>query len=70
MIKHDVAPVNDLLPHFAGSSCFCNPMLQKEEGIVRYIHNSWDGREDEEEDGEPIEGKIWALYEDASGILE
>lgn len=67
MIKHDVAPVNDIYPHFAGGRCFCRPMLQKEDGVIRYIHNSWDGREDVE-DG--VEGKMWGLWEDQDGILE
>ena len=44
-----VSPIDDLLPHDCTSpNCMCDPKVIVEGGKLVYIHNSYDGREDDE----------------------
>lgn len=45
-----VVPVNDLLEHNTDSvECWCDPTIEVDGAILIVIHNSFDGREDDEE---------------------
>lgn len=42
----EVEPVYDIRPHVSDPSCGCIPLYEEEEdGVLRLIHNSFDGRE-------------------------
>ena len=48
MIWH-VFPLNDIKEHIDKSTCDCRPVLEElANGDIQFIHNSWDGREEEE----------------------
>lgn len=43
-------PVNDLEGHEFSTTCKCSPQIEKlEDGEIMVIHNSYDGREHQEE---------------------
>ena len=46
----NLIPANDLMPHSEGSTCECLPYLIMEEGEMIFVHSSFDGRENEEEE--------------------
>ena len=45
-----VFPIGDLLPHTTedGAECLCDPTVEAHGGKLIIIHNSFDGREDNE----------------------
>ena len=44
-----VYPENDLAAHvLEGENCPCNPRVEVVEGGEIVVHNSWDGREEQE----------------------
>jgi len=46
----NILPTNDLKPHTEDSTCECHPTVDfLENGELRIIHNSFDGREVYEE---------------------
>lgn len=50
MIWH-VIPINDLKEHVEQSTCLCSPCVQiLDEGDLLVVHNSYDGREFNEND--------------------
>jgi hypothetical protein len=50
MTQH-VLPINDVKEHIEESTCECGPTLEiLENGDMMFIHNSYDGREKEEEE--------------------
>lgn len=53
-----IIPIDDEEIHFAQSTCWCNPLVEKD-GIV--VHNAKDCREKYERQGRPVEGKGWVL---------
>lgn len=45
-----VVPVNDIKPHTEeDTTCECNPTVESHEGGLLVIHNSFDGREKQEQ---------------------
>ena len=44
-----IIPVNDLKEHEESSTCDCQPTLVMENGEMIFVHNSYDGRELDEE---------------------
>jgi hypothetical protein len=49
--KYHVIPVDDLRPHIQSLKCLCNPQ-DTGEGVI--VHNSFDGREFDEEFNEKV----------------
>lgn len=48
--ERDTYPLNDDKPHELGMSCHCRPTSEQDpDGYLRWMHNSFDGREDFEE---------------------
>ena len=45
----NVLPINDIKEHTNDSTCACNPKVIFQDGEMIVIHNSYDGREYEEE---------------------
>ena len=51
MNDQHVFPLNDLLPHNTdGCECMCDPAIEVVGGVLLIVHNSYDGREEEEND--------------------
>jgi hypothetical protein len=44
----NILPINDLKEHIEESTCECHPSLIIENGEMIFIHNSYDGRENQE----------------------
>lgn len=44
-----VLPIDDILPHEEiGTDCICDPVIEVEGAVLIIIHNSFDGREENE----------------------
>lgn len=48
--KYHVLPVNDIKPHNESMFCECAPKTIKDKNGFVIVHNSFDGREYDEED--------------------
>jgi len=48
MTQH-ILPINDIEPHEESITCKCKPNVEHVEGNMIVIHNSFDGRERQEE---------------------
>jgi len=49
MNDQHVIPLEDLLPHTEkGTECMCDPRCEVHGAVLVVIHNSFDGREEEE----------------------
>jgi hypothetical protein len=43
-----VVPLDDLFPHSDGTECLCSPRVEVHGAKLLIIHNSFDGREDDD----------------------
>jgi hypothetical protein len=41
----EVRPLDDLKPHISDEDCECIPSCYSEDGMMKLIHNAFDGRE-------------------------
>jgi antitoxin (DNA-binding transcriptional repressor) of toxin-antitoxin stability system len=55
-------PVADIYPHTESRVCACGPAEERADDGLLVVHNSWDGREaDEDEGGDPQLDVLGAL---------